>query len=167
MWTPTRETVRRRIFRANEYRRYAGNVDSRRNYEDINQWLTFGVDLPFHAGWSAASGAYGPPQVLLDPLGIVHLRGTLESGPGGGEIALLPPTWGPTTIYRLPVFVNVVAGTSAGTVSSYYIYADSSVLPGGSNDRLISPGMAGFPGGSGATTVRIALGYNCWQKRPA
>lgn len=164
MFTPSRETVRGRIFRANEYRRNAGNVASRRAYEDVNQWWTVGVDagFSFGANYVAAGAGYGPPQVLLDPIGVVHVRGVIESVPGwagGGVMIVFPTGWGPEATYRMPVRLQVVTGAAAGNISSYYVYADDL-------DRIDSPGTAGFPViGGNVGNFRVDLGHMTWRRR--
>lgn len=92
---------------------------ARRSYEQVGVWHAFGEDgSEIGAGWSDPGIA--PAQWLVDPVGIVHVRGVLEKATPMGtysKMATLPVELAPPGADGFPVLaVNPGDGTA---LSSY------------------------------------------------
>lgn len=88
---------------------------ARRSYEQVGVWHAFGEDgSEIGAGWSDPGIA--PAQWLVDPVGIVHVRGALEKATPMGtysEVATLPVELAPPGASGFPALaVNPDDGTA-------------------------------------------------------
>lgn len=159
MFVPRRSTLPGAIGRAAELARRSSDVHSKRMYEDLDNWNTIGVDtgFSFRTGWSLTAG-YGDAQILLDPIGLCHLRGAALCNNGGGGVLIDMPTWGPVPSgagSRFPVVLTVVTGSSPGTIGPFYVTV--------TDNTIRSPGTAGFGFGT-VTSYRLEFGHTTWRR---
>lgn len=81
-----------------------------RAYEETGTWHDVGADSDsgFYSGWGAGDPAvYGPPQFLVDPVGIVHTRGVAIRYSGGSlDTIRLPGELGPSYIHPYWIWTN-------------------------------------------------------------
>lgn len=164
MLIPKRSSPFSKLNIVQEVRRRAAMYQSRRMYEELDQWWTVGVDsgFTFGGGFNSLAGA-GPVQMRLDPTGMVHVRGVVQSNSGGGStgVILYPDTWGPVEsggYIRVPCFLTVLTGASPGSTTAYYANVFS--------DRIGFPGTAGYFGGALVTSYRVDLGHMTWRREP-
>lgn len=160
MRIPRRSTLPGSVWEAAELARRSEDVHSKRMYEDLDNWNTVGVDpgFSFRSGWSLAGTGFGDAQILLDPIGLCHLRGAALCNNGGGGFMIDMPTWGPTPFgasSRFPVVLTVVTGTSPGSVWPFYVTV--------ADNTIRSPGTAGFGFGT-VTSYRLEFGHTAWRR---
>lgn len=87
---------------------------ARRPYEQLDVWHAFGEDGS-GLGTDWVDPGLAPPQWMLDPLGIVHVRGIVEKTTTGTrpEMAVLPLELAPVGQINHPLWmVDPATGTS-------------------------------------------------------
>jgi hypothetical protein len=79
----------------------------------------------FQNGWVNAGTSFSTAAFYKDPLGVVHLKGTIFRNPGGPVAFTLPPGYRPSKILGMPM-----ADTDGSGSGDLIIQSDGDVLPG-------------------------------------
>jgi hypothetical protein len=79
---------------------------------------------PFQNGWANAGGLLSTAGFFKDPLGFVHLKGTLNAGPSGLTAFTLPEGYRPAEELILPV-----ASSGLGTGAYMRVLQDGELQP--------------------------------------
>lgn len=111
-----------------------------RSYEQVDVWQIIAADSTswWEPGWGPADPtAYGPPQFLLDPVGIVHLRGVAWRYSLASFVILHLP-------YALRPPVQLISWTRSNTGNGLTIVSNDGastivqILSGGVAPRFLS-----------------------------
>ena len=78
----------------------------------------------FQNGWVNSLGGFSTAAFYKDPLGVVHLRGSLSRNPGGVEVFTLPTGYRPSQGLAMPM-----ADTDASGSADLLIQSDGDVIP--------------------------------------
>ena len=92
----------------------------------IDKWHVVGAagEPAFQNGWVALAQGFSLPAFHRDPLGVVHLRGSVTGGTQGAAAFTLPAGYRPVAAYRTPSMA-AQAGNSWAQVN---VYPDGGVL---------------------------------------